>query len=212
MMKTIIRLTTIVGMLALSGAAFAYSIVPGDAGWSGSLPSNPDGYDVECIVAGGNTYDPPPPPTGAFNGWTTDCGGNLDELYKADVGNPDAPATIESGSFAGNYTTTFSNDALDPADADIAYDGPSAIGCSDSDPCYLVVKDGNQDPIWYIFDISDWNGTDTIEMRGFWPLRGAISHVAIYGGGTTDMPEPGTLGLLGLGLFGMGLLRRRRMS
>ena len=49
-------------------------------------------------------------------------------------------------------------------------------------------------------------------MSGFWPAQGAISHVGIYGGGdgTYELPEPGTLGLLGLGLFGMGVMRRKK--
>jgi PEP-CTERM motif len=61
-----------------------------------------------------------------------------------------------------------------------------------------------------VFDISSWNGTESIDLQGFWPNRGAISNVAIWGAETTSVPEPASLALLGLGLIGMGAMRRKR--
>lgn len=95
----------------------------------------------------------------------------------------------------------------------ISFDGGSAITCG---VCYLVIKDGNHNPSYYFFDLTaaGWNGTDDIIMTGFWPGPGAISHVAIWGvSERNSVPEPGTLGLLGLGLAGMAAeMRRRRRS
>lgn len=143
--------------------------------------------------------------------------GSLSLLYKADVGNATSPATVYSGTFAGSYTTVFSNTAFDPENATISYVSPMpAITCG---TCYLVIKDGNATPSYYFYNLSlapGWNGTDDIIMTGFWPgsgpLNGAISHVAIWGASTASVPEPGLLALMGIGLTGMGIGLRRRSS
>ena len=115
-----------------------------------------------------------------------------------------------AGSFAGTYDTVFSNTSLDPQDATISYTGGDQIVCG---VCYLVIKDGNRNPSYYFIDLAllGWDGVEAIELVGFWPGDGAISHVAIWGSSDRSVPEPGTLGLLGIGLAGMGIgLRRRR--
>lgn len=127
----------------------------------------------------------------------------LSLLYKDNVDGG------EEGTYASSYTTLFYSTTSDPSNAYLFYDGGSQISCS---PCYLAIKDGNSSPGYYFYDLSGWDGTESISLLDFWPQRGAISHISIWGGSTTSVPEPGTLSLLGLGLLATGLTRRRRSA
>lgn len=156
--------------------------------WEGCDPGNPDAADIPGIVGYSDT---------------------LYELYKQDV--PKEGETVlppDEGSFAAYYKTTFYNTPTDPKDATIEYVGAMDDPVISGDPLYLLVKDGSQDPCWYIFDlvVLAWNGTDTIDLQDFWPENGAISHVSIYG---TRVPEPLTFLLLGMGLIGLAGIRKK---
>jgi|SRR5688572_921698 len=173
-------------ILAMSMAlnANALLLTPATATWQGSIPNNPDPDAVEVI---------------------TGTSAQLTLAYKDNVGGS------EEGSFASSYKTTYFNTPLDPQDAEISYTGGSIITGS---PIYLLVKDGNQTPIWYIFDISGWNGTERIDLNSFWPSEGAISHVSILSGsGGTRVPDAGSsLMLMGLALTSLGAFRRKLAS
>jgi len=184
-----LALTTFIGACtALS--AHAISITPATTPvWTGTLNSNLSASEIDAFLFAQGR----------------DVNGTLTEIYKQNV------LGSESGSFASSYTTTFNNTPSDPADALINYiSGPSITGGE----IYLYVKDGNQLPAFYIFDVSYWNGTDDLSLTGFWPARGAISHVTLL---TTpgapappSVPDSGaTLVLLGLALSSIGMLRHK---
>ena len=129
--------------------------------------------------------------------------GSSIELYKQNVGGP------ETGAFAGAYLTESQNMSSDPKDATITYVGGDIL----SGATHLLVKVGHHSPAWYLFELR-WNGTETITLDNFWPNQGAISHVTIYGtaGRTPRVPEPATMGLLGVGLLAFEFLRRRKTA
>jgi hypothetical protein len=96
------------------------------------------------------------------------------------------------------------NSLSDPSGGAISWVGSGPVA---KDNIFLLVKDGNQNPSAYLFNISGWNGTELLSLSNFWPgPGGAISHVSIYASG---VPDGGTtLILLGIGLAGLGAARR----
>jgi hypothetical protein len=132
--------------------------------------------------------------------------GSLDSLYKSTQSD-----ASEDGAFAGSYSTTYGT--LTAASAVISYGSGPFIN---SNPVYALIKDGKLPQTggltWYLFDISGWNGTDSIAFSGFFDgNQGKISHVDIYGKDVpVEVPDnSATLFCLGLGLLTVAFAARK---
>lgn len=76
---------------------------------------------------------------------------------------------------------------------------------TDSPPDHFLFKnDANLN--WAVVDLSDFG--NVYELSGV----GVLSHVGELGGGSTSVPEPGTMILLGIGVLGLAIFGKRRRN
>ena len=71
---------------------------------------------------------------------------------------------------------------------------------------------GNRPDEWFVYNVADLVSSGNWTFFNVGRRGGGLSHLVLYAQGERSVPEPGTLGLLGLGLFGMaaGMRRRRK--
>ena len=148
-------------------------------------------------------FTDPPSNGGMFDDANAACGNCLtDEVFNSDG---------DSGILGGSYTYS----QIDEHNGTLSYDGGSTFTGG-----FLFVKDGQANPNWFVFNLTalGWDGVTDLVLQDLFiadgipegDQDGGISHITLYGGsGPTSVPEPATLSMLGLGLFGLSIARRR---
>jgi hypothetical protein len=78
---------------------------------------------------------------------------------------------------------------------------------------------GNQPDEWFVYQLVDGVSTGTWSFVNVFGRGGGLSHVTLYGIGSRNgggdggvVSAPGTLALVGLGLFAAGAIRRKRAA
>jgi len=188
-MNYLIKLLVVMALAMAGSLAQALPITPGDCGDGADTDQDNNPDSIRCWTGTETTANEINKVVSMMFPVT--------ELYRAEDGSEDKL-------LADSYDTAFSGIA-----ADITYGGiGSSINCP---TCYLLVKDSDAAPAWYLFDISLlWDGEEIIKLSGF---DGAISQVSIFGGPPgTSVLAPGPLGIMSIGLLLLSVMRRLKES
>jgi hypothetical protein len=70
---------------------------------------------------------------------------------------------------------------------------------------------GNNPDEWFVYALNPLISSGNWEFVNMFDRGGGLSHIQLYGlPGSTTVPEPGTLALLGIGMLAAGVARRRK--
>ena len=138
-------------------------------------------------------------------------------------GNPATDDFLLAGGNAAGWSLASKDDAANPFNIATTqvFSGKNSSGTWSIDPSYWSTNTmgalgfkfgtGNKPDEWFIFDLVFGVSSGTWSFVNVNNKGGGLSHTNLYSKeGGNNVPEPGTLALLGLGLAGMGLARRRR--
>jgi hypothetical protein len=121
---------------------------------------------------------------------------------------PDVYATMEGWGFSNPSELDKIESPTDPNGGGPFewdnYGGPFSLGGTYTN-FVLSLKAGNNYSLYHFQTAADAFSYDLRNAE----VTSGLSHFAIYGGETTTVPEPGTMLLLGTGLLGMAMVRRR---
>jgi hypothetical protein len=195
-MKKLLSLVVMCGLLAFALQANALSITPN----SNSLKLSGAGV----VDAQGHPLTGTSAILTYIENHYTGFNRNM-ELFKWDAGQNGTPPT-QSGGLKDSYNASFN---FDLSGGTISLSSSALSVFDSSQPIYMIVKDGNNSPFWYFFDLTNlWNGIDDLVLSGFWNDNGSISHVSLYGT-SAPVPEPATMLLLGSGIVGLVGFRKK---
>ncbi|MDX1755106.1 MAG: PEP-CTERM sorting domain-containing protein [Marinobacter sp.] len=185
--------STLAGLLAgiiYTGSAFAAPLLCNDEGDATRNRMSIDDSQVSACLASGT--------------------GNL-------TGNPMNDLFLNSAAGSG-YTAVGKSDDATPA-YNLSFTQTNGSGTwsfdssfwDDFDAGAIAFKfgTGNNPDEWFVYELQDGVSSGDWSFLNVFSRGGGLSHIGLYATTRVTVGEPGTLALLGLGLLGFGLTRRR---